>query len=138
MNAVSALGLVIGLAIAAPAPKNTNVLTATIKAGPKEDSVEVEYRNSTGEAVRIDKLVMESGILALEVLDAKSRFVPTVPPPIPRVKTEFITILPGSSHKQVYGLSHFSPPLPAGKYLVRVRIQGWKSSEFSYEVKDAK
>lgn len=138
MIAATTLGVLIGLAAAAPAPRDASTLVATIQAGPREGSVEVEYRNNTGEAVTIDKQVLQSGILALDVLDSKGNVIPTVPPPIPSAKQEFVTIAAGSSHKQIYSLNHFSPPLPAGKYQVRVGVPGWKSSDFTYEVKDAK
>ncbi len=119
---------------ACAAPAAAGKLTATVSPGKKKGTVRVEYRNGTGRAVRVNRQVIESGVLALEVLDGSGRVVPPVPPPVPSAKPEEVVIPAGEARSYSYTLNHFSPPLPPGRNRVRTRLKGWGSNAVVYVV----
>lgn len=153
---VAALALVLGAAGAGagvlvyqaqgdksvPVPKKENgdvaapkaELSATVALATDPGTVRVEYRNGTDQEVKINRVAIASPILALAVLDAAGKVVPTVPPPLP--SPEEIAIPAGKTKSFSYTLNHFSPPLPAGRYGIRVRLPGWVSNQLQYEVKE--
>jgi hypothetical protein len=116
-----------------PADGEANLLQATLSLG-KDGKIDAVFRNGSNRQVKIDKQVIESSILGLEVRDASGRVLYTVSPPVPSARPEQITLPPGKEHAVSYRLEGFDPPLVAGKYRVRLRVPEWKSNELDFQV----
>jgi hypothetical protein len=113
------------------AEEQPGVLTATLSSG-KMGSIHVVFRNGSDRDVRVNKQVIESSILALEVRDAAGKVIAPVPPPVPAGNPEFVIIPAGKAYSRSYELAVFSPPLAPGNYRVRVRLTEWKSNELQH------
>jgi hypothetical protein len=109
-------------------------LVATLSSG-KTGEVVVVFKNATDREARIDKQLLSTAILALNVLDAAGTQLPTIPPPIPAAVQEFVVIPPGKELSRSFGLNIFSPPLPPGTYTVRLAVPDWRADELKYVVK---
>ena len=79
--------------------------------------------NRGATALTLAQGLLEIGLLALEVHDAASAKMPTVPPRMPRPEDATqVTIAPGASITRDYRLAVFSPALGPGRYTVHCRI----------------
>jgi hypothetical protein len=109
-------------------------LDATLSSG-KPGHVDVVFKNGTDREARIDKQIISTPILALDVLDAAGKVLPTIPPPIPAAVQEFVVIPPGKEITRSYTLNIFSPPLPPGTYRVRLALPEWRANELKHVIK---
>lgn len=123
-----------GCSFQSPQGQHQVGLVATVKASANPNTVEVEFQNGTSAAVNVERYTLESSVIVLEVIDSNGLVIPPVPPSIPPNDPEHVSIPPEGRRKLIYNLQHFSPPLLPGKYRVRVKLEGWISNYFEYEV----
>ena len=120
---------------AAPAPANANGLSAMVSPGSRPNSVLVEYRNGTPDAVVVSTQVLVTGSLALEIANRNGSVIRPVPPSPPWPQDAGVRIPAGGTHRVEYALDMFDPALPPGRYHVRTRIEGWACEPLEYEVR---
>jgi hypothetical protein len=128
---------VAGCAPRGPDPKSAG-LVAVVSPGSGPDTVVVEYRNGTAAEAVIGEQVLATNVLALEVTDGSGKRMPPVPPAVPWERDAGVRIPAGGSRRVEYSLQMFDPPLPAGRYRVRVRIDGWACEPLEYTVKEGR
>jgi hypothetical protein len=129
-----AAALIFLLSATLPAADKPAGLVATLSTG-KSGQIEVVFKNGTDREARIDKQIISTPILALDVLDAAGKVIPTIPPPIPAAVQEFVVVPPGKEITRSYELNVFSPPLPPGTYRVRLAVPEWKADELKHVIK---
>jgi hypothetical protein len=85
--------------------------------------VEATILNRSNKIYTIKAAVLQQAILAVQVLDAKGKLVPSIPPSVPlsEKNSAYITIKPMEAFITTYDLHIFDYLLASGKYLIKMK-----------------
>lgn len=132
---IALLSTITGCSAFPPDPPRVNPvrpgLTAVVSPGSRPNSVIVTYRNDTQAEIVEKAQLLETSVLALEVIDVNGRIIAPVPPSPPWVVDPGVRIPAGGVCRVEYEVNQmFQKPLPAGKYRIRPRL--WAGETFRY------
>ena len=85
--------------------------------------VEATILNTSNKTYTIRAAELQQTILAVQILDAKGKLVPSIPPSLPlsEKNSTYITIKPMEAFITTYDLHIFDPLLASGKYLIKMK-----------------
>lgn len=119
-----------------PTPAQLRAVISGPASAPSDAlEIRVSLKNIGTQVVKLREAVLASAVLVLEVENERGEHVPTVPPPVPAAESRDRTIEPSETIELTYQLSIFSPPLPSGRYSVRVRLAGVSGDPFTFEIR---
>lgn len=124
---------------APPQPSQATPLLATY-AGPARfregapATITVTLTNEGSTPQTLNLFVLGVPQLSLEVRDANDHVVPPLPPPVPPLQMDTAPLAPGASRAFSLSLGAFSPPLPKGRYTVRLRDERAHGTPLSFTV----
>lgn len=96
--------------------------------------VEATILNRSNKPYTIKAAELQQAILAIQVLDAEGKLVPSIPPSVPlsEKNSAYITIKPMEAFITTYDLHIFDPLLASGKYIVKMK--NMPSNQVSFEI----
>lgn len=96
--------------------------------------VEATILNRSKKSYTIKAASLQQAILAVQVLDAKGKLVPSIPPSVPlsEKNSDYITIKPMEAFITTYDLHIFDPLLASGKY--RIKMKNMPSNQVAFEI----
>jgi hypothetical protein len=100
--------------------------------------IEATILNMSSKTYTLKAAELEQAILAVQVLDAKGKLVPSVPPSVPlsEENNTYITIKPMEAFITTYDLHIFDPLLATGKYTIKMK--NIPSNQVSFEINTVK
>lgn len=108
---------------------------AEVSKANDQGDIFVRYRNNTSSDLSLSAQLMASAVLALSVESVDGKVMLPMPPPTPDPSAGTLEIPARDEWTQRYSLNAmFDPPLPPGRYRVRVKLEGWISNECLLEI----
>jgi hypothetical protein len=109
-------------------------LKDTVFESSLEAYVEATILNTSNKTYTLKAAELQQAILAVHVLDARGKLVPSIPPSVPLAEknSAYITIKPMEAFITTYDLHIFDPLLAPGKYLVKMK--NMPSNQVSFEI----